>query len=198
MDHCQTECCWSPLTPSKASIANRPSHSLLGLGHCCATMGNRTPSQRTAVFCTVLSGQRPSPALLCHSQSSGCVTLTAQAVSLSQLRLCHFHSSGCVTHRTQAVSLSELRLCHSQSSGRVTLRAQAVSLTELRLCHSQSSGCITLRAQAVTLRAQKLCESRGGRPGLPVSNSSYGLCGRKSTLNDLNLAMSELRSCVPV
>ena len=33
------------------------------------------------------------------------------------------------------------------------------------------------------LRAQELCESRGGRPGLPVSNSPYGLCARKATLN---------------
>ena len=29
-------------------------------------------------------------------------------------------------------------------------------------------------------------ESRGGRPGLPVPNSLYGLCGRKAALN-LNL-----------
>ena len=29
--------------------------------------------------------------------------------------------------------------------------------------------------------AQELCESRGGRPGLPVRNSLYGLCGRKVT-----------------
>ena len=27
-----------------------------------------------------------------------------------------------------------------------------------------------------------MCESRGGRPGLPVPNSPYGLCGRKPTL----------------
>ena len=32
-------------------------------------------------------------------------------------------------------------------------------------------------------RDHKLCESRDGRPGLPVPNSSYGLCGRKATLN---------------
>ena len=32
-------------------------------------------------------------------------------------------------------------------------------------------------------RAQERCESRGGRPGLPVTNSPYGLCGRKATLN---------------
>ena len=29
------------------------------------------------------------------------------------------------------------------------------------------------------VRAQELCESRGGRPGLPVHNSPYGLSGRK-------------------
>ena len=32
-------------------------------------------------------------------------------------------------------------------------------------------------------RSQELCESRGGRPGLPVPNSPYGLCGRKATLS---------------
>ena len=35
----------------------------------------------------------------------------------------------------------------------------------------------------LTLRAQELCDSRGGRSGLPVPNSPYGLCGRKATLN---------------
>ena len=35
-------------------------------------------------------------------------------------------------------------------------------------------------------RAQELCKSRGGRPGLPVPNSPYGLRGRKTTLNSLN------------
>ena len=33
-------------------------------------------------------------------------------------------------------------------------------------------------------RAQELCEGRGGRPGLPVPNSPYGLCDRKATLNE--------------
>ena len=28
-----------------------------------------------------------------------------------------------------------------------------------------------------------MCESRGGRPGPPVPNGPYGLCGRKATLN---------------
>ena len=36
------------------------------------------------------------------------------------------------------------------------------------------------------VRGQELFESRGGRPGLPVPNSPYALCGRKATLN-LNL-----------
>ena len=35
------------------------------------------------------------------------------------------------------------------------------------------------------VRSQELCESRGGRPGLPVPNGPYGLCGRKATLNSL-------------
>ena len=33
------------------------------------------------------------------------------------------------------------------------------------------------------VRGQELCESGGGRPGLLVPNSPYGLCGRKATLN---------------
>ena len=33
------------------------------------------------------------------------------------------------------------------------------------------------------IRGQELCESRGGRPGLPVPKSPYGLCRRKATLN---------------
>ena len=36
---------------------------------------------------------------------------------------------------------------------------------------------------SVCIRAQELCESRGGRPGLPVPNNPYGLCGRTATLN---------------
>ena len=30
-----------------------------------------------------------------------------------------------------------------------------------------------------------MCESGGGRPGLPVPNSPYGLCGRKATLKHI-------------
>ena len=46
--------------------------------------------------------------------------------------------------------------------------------------------------------AQELCESRGGRPGVPVPNSPYGLCGRKATLKKKKLYKTELRSCVKV
>ena len=48
-----------------------------------------------------------------------------------------------------------------------------------------------------TVRTKALCESRGGRPGLPVPKSPYGLCGRKATLNS-NYITSEFRSCVKV
>ena len=48
-----------------------------------------------------------------------------------------------------------------------------------------------------SVRAQELCENRGGRPGLPVPNSPYGLRGRKATLN-LDMFVTEIRSCVKV
>ena len=34
--------------------------------------------------------------------------------------------------------------------------------------------------------------SRGGRPGLPVPNNPYGLCGRKATLNSWPFRAQEL------
>ena len=43
------------------------------------------------------------------------------------------------------------------------------------------------------LRAQELREIRRGRPGLPVPNSPYGLCGCKATLNSSNRVSPELR-----
>ena len=39
-----------------------------------------------------------------------------------------------------------------------------------------------------------MCESRGGRPGLPVPYSPYGLCGHKATSEE-EVEGSELRSC---
>ena len=68
-------------------------------------------------------------------------------------------------------------------------------LVPLFLSTVQIASCkvYTLKALAVLLiRAQKLCESRGGRSGLPVPNSPYGLCGRKATL--LELAPSLMRA----
>ena len=46
-----------------------------------------------------------------------------------------------------------------------------------------------MKLELVSHRAQELCESGGGRPGLPVPNSPYALCGRLATLN-LNISMS--------
>ena len=45
---------------------------------------------------------------------------------------------------------------------------------------------LMIMRRITTFRAQELCESRGGRPGLPVPNSSYDLCGRKATLKTKN------------
>ena len=42
------------------------------------------------------------------------------------------------------------------------------------------------------VRAQELCDSRGGRPGLPVVNSPYGLCECKATLNFKNSVKVEV------
>ena len=44
----------------------------------------------------------------------------------------------------------------------------------------------------VPFRDQELCESRGGRPGLPVPNSPYGLCGRKATLTNVPFTRTTL------
>ena len=41
----------------------------------------------------------------------------------------------------------------------------------------------------VGIRAQELCESRGGRPGLPVPNNPYGLCGRKAALKKIEILL---------
>ena len=39
---------------------------------------------------------------------------------------------------------------------------------------------------------QELCERRGGRPGFPVPNGPYGLCGRKA-----NILNEQIRSSRP-
>ena len=54
---------------------------------------------------------------------------------------------------------------------------------------------ISRRKATLKNRGHELCESRGGRPGLPVPNSQYGLFGRKATLN---CSITEVRSCVKV
>ena len=43
---------------------------------------------------------------------------------------------------------------------------------------------VTLEEVGIIHRAQELCERRGGRPGLPVPNKPYGLCGRKATFEE--------------
>ena len=60
-------------------------------------------------------------------------------------------------------------------------------------------GSPSLTVLMLQARAQELYESRGGRPGLPVPDSPYGLCGRKATLNlDLLLVLVSFSSPVGV
>ena len=53
----------------------------------------------------------------------------------------------------------------------------------LPLSQTAKLTCLLTTGLAVVVKARELCESRGGRPGLPVPNSPYGLCGRKARLN---------------
>ena len=70
-----------------------------------------------------------------------------------------------------------------------TLRHQPTIFGSSFLKSERRWMCLELKLRAeryFRCRAQGLFESGGGRPGLPVPNSPYGLCGRKATLN-LNL-----------
>ena len=63
-------------------------------------------------------------------------------------------------------------------------------LPATRAC-PQVIACLHPKQQQAEL-SQELWESRGGRPGLPIPDSPYGLCGRKATLN---LLLSAIRRC---
>ena len=43
---------------------------------------------------------------------------------------------------------------------------------------------VSLDVKELERSEQELCQGRGGRAGLPVPNSPYGLCGRKATLEE--------------
>ena len=44
---------------------------------------------------------------------------------------------------------------------------------------------------SISPRHVTLCESRGGRPGFPVPNSPYGLCGHKAKFNFMKMLQSK-------
>ena len=52
---------------------------------------------------------------------------------------------------------------------------------------------ISRRKATLKNRGHELCESRGGRPGLPIPNSQYGLFGRKATLKNRAHKLCESR-----
>ena len=46
------------------------------------------------------------------------------------------------------------------------------------------------------LRAKELCEGGGGHPGLSIPNNPYGLCGCKTTLEEIDVLT--VGKCVPL
>ena len=57
-----------------------------------------------------------------------------------------------------------------------------------------NTSCVESSALSLEFRAQELCESRGGRHGLPVTDSPYGLREHKATLNKTNTVNVSNRS----
>ena len=73
----------------------------------------------------------------------------------------------------------------SQSAS-LQLQLQQLSWVSLPVVETRRGAFTFSSSEKTADRAQELCESRGGRPGLPVLNSPYGLCGGKATLNEEN------------
>ena len=83
--------------------------------------------------------------------------------------------------------IRDSRSGHSSTSpaawGR-TCRLTSLPVRPVR--HQKSTEALKKKEKARLVMYQvraELCERRGGRPGLSVPNSPYGLCGRKATLN---------------
>ena len=73
------------------------------------------------------------------------------------------------------------------------MKVEAAVLGSPSLTVLMVSACGRKATLNLNRKAQELCESRGGRPGLPpVPDSSYGLCGRKASLNLLSIRVQEL------
>ena len=95
------------------------------------------------------------------------------------------------------VSLSELRSC---------VKVEVAFLGSPSLTVLMVS--VDVKQHWTVVRGQELCESRGGRPGLPVPKSPYGLYWRNATLNWTlppspklfmqckDLLLNDLESCV--
>ena len=94
------------------------------------------------------------------------------------------------TWRTQQVSksggTSERREAGSTRSDDCRVTAQSTLHNSggghrREVCSSQDRHSLSSSDQRYSQLRNCRCEGRGGRPGLPVPNSPYGLCGRKST-----------------
>ena len=108
--------------------------------------------------------------------------------------------------RLQTRKVVLLRQNLTCSSKRAT--RSSVYSTVQELCESRGKYFCLLHGPTVILLMNcyirnKFClnQSRGGRPGPPVPNSPYGLCGHKATLNLNSVCRcktAELGSCVKV
>ena len=103
-------------------------------------------------------------------------------------------------YRTEVLPLTSLtpyhkaKPAHMQFSSGNTFMQLSLAVETPRCRHRPALHWCICRASGKEPfnKANELCESRGGRPGLPVPNSPYGLCGRKATFNVFSVRAQEL------
>ena len=64
-------------------------------------------------------------------------------------------------------------------------------------CTCYHCSCLSVLVRSRGSRVQDLCENRGGHPELPVPNSPYSDCGRKTTLENRAQELCESRGGRP-
>ena len=96
-------------------------------------------------------------------------------------------------HKDLFHSIPRHQLEDLTKQGKLDVEAQSTFVTNVSPTSKDIKAQIVINNS--TARAQELRESGDGRSGLPVPNSPYGLCGRKTTLNERK-GRIELRSWV--
>ena len=114
------------------------------------------------------------------SKAQGPISLHTQAPARGfdqtrKARLCG------VRHKDLFHSIPRHQLEDLTKQGKLDVEAQSTFVTNVSPTSKDIKAQIVINNS--TARAQELRESGDGRSGLPVPNSPYGLCGRKTTLN---------------